>query len=206
MFRKEEGKGYLRVESGRTPFWKDAAWRPFLQPTGSHTLCWPNPLTTFQNFCGTIAQCFKISFQSSEKEKIEVCVSLICAATRDGLWEASSGVTDDIKQTSLAGWNGNGTFRTSVKFQWVGAAECVCERLLAIDDLSQEAMKLAFIRADTLSPWRQPIIEECFLTVPVTLINTPYTVLYIFPNVYYLLFNSWLKQNEKFQHEAFVCC
>lgn len=45
----------------------------------------------------------------------------------------------------------NGTFRTSVKFQWVGAAECVCERLLAIDDLSGEAMKLTFIRADTLS-------------------------------------------------------
>lgn len=92
------------------------------------------------------------------------------------------------KQASL-GEMENGTFRTSVKFQWVGAAECVCERLLAIDDLSEEAMKLAFIRADTLSPWRQPIIKECFLTVPVPLINTPYTTLYIFPNVYYLLFN-----------------
>lgn len=100
----------------------------------------------------------------------------------------------------------NGTFRTSVKFQWVGAAECVCERFAAIDDLSEEAMKLAFIRADALSPCWQPIIKECFLTVPVPLINTPYTTLYIFPNVYYLLFNSWFKQNEKFQREAFVCC
>lgn len=68
-FRKREGKGYSQVESGRTPFWKDATWRPFLQPTGSHTLCWPSPLTTFQNFCGTIAQCFKISFQSTKKQK-----------------------------------------------------------------------------------------------------------------------------------------
>lgn len=68
----------------------------------------------------------------------------------------------------------NGTFRTSVKFQWVGAAECVCERLLVIDDLSGEAMKLTFIRAGTLSPCRQPIIKKRFLTVRVPLINTAY--------------------------------
>lgn len=132
-FREWEGKGYSQVEWGRTPFWKDATWRPVLQPTGSNTLRWPNPLTNFQNFCGTIAQCFKISFQSTKnqkwkkKKKEEFSVSLIAPRLICSRRPRAASEMALNKQASLGLWEmKNGTFRTSVKCLWVGAAECVC--------------------------------------------------------------------------------
>lgn len=190
------------MESGRTPFWKDATWRPFLQPTGSHTLCWPNPLTTFQNFCGTIAQCFKISFQSTKNPKKEknkkVCASLILPQLAISSQRPRAASQTTLNKQAVLGRceMKNGTFRTSVKFQWVGAAECVCKRLMAIDDLSEQAMKLTFIWVDTLSPCRQPIIKKHFLTVPgprhtpLTGLRSPfYITASIFLNVVYFRFS-----------------
>lgn len=149
--------------------------RPALTRSAGQTLSQP-----FKTFAAPLHNVSKFPFsqrktknEKKEKKK-KVCVSLIALAMGSRRPRAAS-QTILNKQAPLGRCEmKNGTFRTSVKFQWVGAAECVCERLLAIDDLSEEAMKLAFITADTLSPCRQPMIKKRFLTVPVPLINTPY--------------------------------
>lgn len=96
--------------------------------------------TMFQNF-------LSVNEKPKMKKKEKVCVSLILPRLAIGSRRprAASQMTLN-KQAPLGCCEmKNGTFRTSVKFQWVGAAECVCERLLAIDDLSGEAMKVTFI-------------------------------------------------------------
>lgn len=112
-----------------------------------------------------------------KKKKKKVCVSIIVPQLAIGSRRPRAASQSTLnKQAPLGRCEvKNGTFRTSVKIQWVGAAECVCERLLAIYDLSGEAMKLTFIRAGTLSPCEQPMIKQPVPTVPVPLINTDHS-------------------------------
>lgn len=158
--------------------------------------------TMFQNFLSVNEK------PKMKKKKKRSASLLLCRNLRSVLagLEQRHSVTTLTKQAPLGRCEmKNGTFRTSVKFQWVGAAECVCKRLLAIDDLSGEAMKPTFIRADTLSPCRQPIVTEPFLTLRGTLINTAYRHKLLFPHYSlhfpkYLLFtlNSHIHFLQKF--------
>lgn len=164
--------------------------RPALTRSAGQTLSQP-----FKTFAAPLHNVSKFPFsqrktknEKNQKKKVSLIVPQLAMGSRRPRAASQTALN---KQAPLGGCEmKNGTFRTSVKFQWVGAAECVCERLLAIDDLSGEAMKLTFIRADTLSPCRRPIIKKRFLTVP--LINTAYGhkllfLQYSFPNIYNLL-------------------
>lgn len=167
--------------------------RPALTRSAGQTLSQP-----FKTFAAPLHNVSKFPFSQrktkNEKKKKRSASLLLCRNLRSVLagLEQRHSVTTLTKQAPLGRCEmKNGTFRTSVKFQWVGAAECVCKRLLAIDDLSGEAMKPSFIRADTLSPCRQPIVTEPFLTLRGTLINTAYRQKLLFPH-YSLHFPKYL--------------
>lgn len=150
--------------------------RPALARSAGQTLSQP-----FKTFVAPLHNVSKFPFSQrktkneKKKKKKSLCVSLIVPQLAMGSRRPRAASQTALNKQAPPGRceMKNGTFRTSVKFQWVGAAECVCKRLLAIDDLWGEAMKLTFIRADTLSPCRQPMANKPLLTVP--LINTAWS-------------------------------
>lgn len=77
--------------------------------------------TTFQNF---LSGNEKTKNEEEKKEKKKSASFLIAIDSRRPR-AASETALDKQAPLGLCGMK-NGTFRTSVKFLWVGAAECVC--------------------------------------------------------------------------------
>lgn len=136
-------KSYSQVGWGSSPFCMDATWRPLLQRTGSDAF-FKMLSQSFKTFAAPLHNVSKFPLSQRKPKNVSaffptVQHTLLTWATLTGLqlcqirWNKQGPLFDCKLKKELS---------TSAKSVWVGATVCVCQRFLAIDDLSGETMKL----------------------------------------------------------------